>query len=93
MAEKWCETIEIDGKQVLFTHVYDDEEEAYKMVMTIKPNDWIPGCYAAESNITIIGDEEPFAQDKFDAFANLETAEKLIKNDLLPTLQMFNTGG
>lgn len=91
MAEKWCEIIEIDGNQVLFTNGWDDDDEEYRITIKIKSEDWVPGCIISEV-MTHYSNDKPFSLETFEKVLNPENAEKVIKNDLLPILEAFGEG-
>lgn len=57
---KWCAIAEVDGKQVLFTHVYNSDDEKYEIRITVDGDDFFPGHGLAQASIVFGRSDKPF---------------------------------
>ncbi len=93
---KWCEIIEIDGKQVLFQNVFSFDKNEYNMNFIVHIPDFLnPDIIipTALNNMVLVisfAGDKPFPEEQFINFATEENARNIIQNKIKPYFSKDN---
>ena len=88
----WCNIVEVNGHQVLFTNSFNSDEDREEIKMTIQADDFLGEDHGiGEVSLIIARENEkgPFTDEQFLSIATEEKAESIINNEVLPLLREY----